>query len=306
MPCSTELNQNFIDQRTLLPIACSVCALCSYLKPLVRLICNHEPMFGLRPIQFVPCAVLLGLSQRLSNDPWIGILPSIQSLDQSLSIAYQLFIPVTSIDIAVHRKLRVHFYSSTTLVLQSIFIALRPKFVCCVLGLSWGHHQHSHPLYIKNLILARHDSRHCRLSSQPSNQSLSTVCQDLGSLSMTLDVFPRSFPLSPPLLMVVGRSMSPGPPRIVCDGEMGLNSTETLAASLVMAQTMRWLNDGCIQWRQNSLAKNDILWLVLMAKLGVNQPISTCSSRCYSLFLTKMSRSLARIFVQKQKLYKQI
>ena len=63
------------------------------------------------------------------------------------------------------------FASAWLLVLPSVFTTLRPKSVHCVLKLCLGDNH-----------------RHCRLSSQPLDWSLSVVCQDLGFLSTTLSV----------------------------------------------------------------------------------------------------------------------
>ena len=72
---STELNQDLVGHRALLSVARLVCALLSYPKPLVRLICNHELTLGLRLIQSAPCTLLLASSPRPSNGPQIGIRP---------------------------------------------------------------------------------------------------------------------------------------------------------------------------------------------------------------------------------------
>ena len=114
MFCSVELNQNSVSQCALLLVAHLVCALRSYPEQLVRSICDHEQALRLRPIQFVPCALLLGSSLWPSNDPRIGICLSTQPSDQSLSTICQLVTPVTSLGIAVHCILRVYFCSSTT------------------------------------------------------------------------------------------------------------------------------------------------------------------------------------------------
>ena len=84
MPCLAELNQNLVGQCVLFSVACLVCALLSYPEPLVCSICNQDPTLGLRRVQSVPCALLLGSSSWPSNDPWIGIYPSTQPSDQSL------------------------------------------------------------------------------------------------------------------------------------------------------------------------------------------------------------------------------
>ena len=70
--------------------------------------------------------------------------------------------------------------------------------------------------------------------------------------------------------------------------------------------------DG-LKWHRNSSSQLgsgpyslDIFQLVLTTKLGANQLTSTYSSKWYPSFPMKVRRSLACIFVQKQKFYKWI
>ena len=95
---------------------------------------------------------------------------------------------MTSVSVAVRRTLWVHFCSSTIL---SIVVCLHnPQTEVCplcartVLGTTIGIAIYciSRPLFLQ------HDSRCCRLSSQPSDWSLSIVCQDVGFLIMTFDI----------------------------------------------------------------------------------------------------------------------
>ena len=160
-PCSAELNQDLVSQRALFLVTRSVCALCSYLKLLVCSICDHESTLGLRPIQSVLCALLLGLSPRPINDPRTDLDPSTQPSDRSLSTTRWPFISFllrhdsqrcclssqpldrsfsggvlgTTIGIAIRCISRLFVLSDTILSMLFVFTGLRPEFVHCVQGL---------------------------------------------------------------------------------------------------------------------------------------------------------------------------
>ena len=119
--CPADLNQDLVAERTLLLVTRSVCALRSYPEPLVCSIYDHEPTLGLRLVPSAPCALLLGSSPRPSNNPWIGIHPSTQLSDWSLSTVCWPFILVMSASVAVSHTLRAHFCSRTTL---DVFVCL--------------------------------------------------------------------------------------------------------------------------------------------------------------------------------------
>ena len=134
-------------------------------------ICLHSPQTGVCPMY---AGVFLGTTISI-------VIHCISRL---------IFLPNMTLDMSsIFTALRsgsIHCVSgfyiplARLLMLSSIFAALRLVSIRCVLRYLLGFNLRCRrPLLHKNLLYALHDFRRCRMSSQPSNHSLSAVCWDL-------------------------------------------------------------------------------------------------------------------------------